>query len=66
MEVSGQFQVSVALPPAFIGQEVAWDPEPVWTLWGTDESLALAGNRIMIIQNVARYYIDWDIPAPLH
>jgi hypothetical protein len=31
--------------PLPTGYEAEWAPEPVWTLWSTEKSLALAGNR---------------------
>jgi hypothetical protein len=33
-----------------------WAPEPVWTLWSTDKSLAPAGNQTPAVQSVARRY----------
>jgi hypothetical protein len=45
------------------GQEAGWAPEPVWTLWSWEESLAPVGNRIPAVQPVAHRYTDWAIPA---
>jgi hypothetical protein len=36
-----------------IGQEAGWVPEPVWTLWRT-ENLAPVGNRTAAVQLIAR------------
>jgi hypothetical protein len=48
MKVSGQPQASAILPPRKeppvpTGQEAVWAPEPVWTLWREEKSLALSG-----------------------
>jgi hypothetical protein len=56
MEVSGQFHARAALPPVPIGQDAGWAPEPVWTLWRREKSLAPAGNRA--VYPVARRYTD--------
>jgi hypothetical protein len=50
MEMSCQLHAPAALSPRKesvvpIGFEAEWAPEPVWTLWRTEESVASAGNR---------------------
>jgi hypothetical protein len=55
MEVSGQLRASVALPQGkepsvTVGWEAGWAPEPVWTLWSTEESLTPAGNRTLAVE----------------
>jgi hypothetical protein len=39
-------------PPVYIGEEVGRAPEPVWTLWRREKSLAPAGIRTSAIQPV--------------
>jgi hypothetical protein len=61
LEVSGQLHIPEVLlsgkgPPLPIGEEAAWAPEPVWTLWSREESLASAGNRIQIPQSLSPYH----------
>jgi hypothetical protein len=63
MEVSGQLQAQAVLPPRkepliLIDSEAGWVPEPAWTLWNIEKSLAPAGNRTPAIQLVARHYTD--------
>jgi hypothetical protein len=38
--------------------EVWWSPEPVWTLWRKEKSLALAGNKTPAVQPVACHCTD--------
>jgi hypothetical protein len=52
MEVSGQLHAPAALLPVPIGQEAGCSPEPVWTLW-TTENPCPTGNRIPDVQPVA-------------
>jgi hypothetical protein len=33
-------------------KEIGWAPEPVWTLWSLEKSLAPARDRILVIQPV--------------
>jgi hypothetical protein len=40
--------------PVPIGEEAGWAPEPVWTLYNTEKTLAPIGNRILAIQPVAK------------
>jgi len=44
-EVSGQLHALAALPPASIGKEAGWAPEPAWTQWGREKFPAPAGNQ---------------------
>jgi hypothetical protein len=63
MEVSGQLHTPAALllgkeHPVPIGYEAGCAPEPVWTLWSREKSLAPAGNRTPAFQPVAHRYAD--------
>jgi hypothetical protein len=63
LDASGQFYAAAALnpgkePAVLIALEMGWDPEPVWTLWNKEKSLASAGNQTPVIQPVAYQYID--------
>jgi hypothetical protein len=54
MEVNGQLHTLAALPPGKeplipIGYEAEWAPDPVWTLWHREKSLASAGNRTSVV-----------------
>jgi hypothetical protein len=49
MEVNGQLRASVALHTGNDAPVTTeWTPEPVWTLWRIEKSLALAGYRTSI------------------
>jgi hypothetical protein len=68
MEVSGQLHAQAPLfpgkePTVLIGEEAGRAPEPVWTLWGTEISLAPAGN-LTPAEPIARRYTDQATPAP--
>jgi hypothetical protein len=41
-----------------IGSEAGWEPEPVWTLWNGEESLAPADNRTTVSQQFVPRYSD--------
>jgi len=50
MEVSGQLNAPVTLPPrkeppVRVGKEVGWAAEPVCTWWRREKFPVLAGNR---------------------
>jgi hypothetical protein len=69
MEVNSQFHVPATLPPSknfpvLIELEAEWIPEPVWTLWSREKSLAPAGTRTPAVQPVHRQYTDLAIPGP--
>jgi hypothetical protein len=58
MEVNGQLHAPAALstgkePLIPIVYEVGWTPEPMWTLWSTETSLAPPGKRTPVVQPVA-------------
>jgi hypothetical protein len=42
-------------PPAPIGYEAGWAPEPVWTLWREEKSCTIE-NRTRVIKPVVRRY----------
>jgi hypothetical protein len=51
MEVNGQLYTPASLSPRKeslvpIGYEAEWAPEPVWTLWSREKSLASLVNPI--------------------
>ena len=48
-------------------KEAGFVPEPIWTLRGSQKSIFLAGNRIMISRfekSVARHFTDCTIASP--
>jgi hypothetical protein len=53
-------------PPVSLRYNSGWAPEPVWTLWNREKSLAPVGNLILPIQPVACHYTDSAIPGFLH
>jgi hypothetical protein len=64
MDVSGQFHASAALssvkePPIPIEQETGWALEPACTLFNTEKSLAVAGNRTPAVYPVARHHYSY-------
>jgi hypothetical protein len=70
MGESGQRHAQAALYPSKvhtvpIAQETGWAPEPVWTQRLEKKSFASAGDRVPVVQSVARHYIDWATPAPI-
>jgi hypothetical protein len=58
---SGLFACRGKSPRYPFGYGAGWAPEPVWTLWRREKSLA--GNWTRAIQPVARYYIYRAVPA---
>jgi hypothetical protein len=61
--VSGQLHISPALPPGKepavpTVQETEWAPQPVWTLWSIEKSVAPAPNRTSAVQLTARRYTE--------
>jgi hypothetical protein len=59
--VSFMFQLLYPLGKEFllsIKQAAGWAPEPVWTLWGREDSLVPARNEILTIQLVAHCSAD--------
>jgi len=44
--------------PVPIGQEAGWASELVWRQRLEEKSFAFAGHRTLIVQSVARHYID--------
>jgi hypothetical protein len=57
------FTLSTALFRAKGSQEAGWAPEPIWTLWSTEKSLAPSGNWTTAVQLLARHYTVWAISA---
>jgi len=54
MEVSGQLDTPVTLPPPVTtGQEAGWAADPVWTRWWREELRDHAGIRIPVAQPVS-------------
>jgi hypothetical protein len=46
-------------PRPLYSLEKSWEgPEPVWTLWSSEKSLAPSGNGTPVVQPVASRYID--------
>jgi hypothetical protein len=63
MEVSGHLYTLATLllskePPITIGTEAGWTPEPEWTLWRKEQSLAPAGNRTSTVQLESHHYTN--------
>jgi hypothetical protein len=57
LEVRGQLHASAALSPKkklpeTIVYEAEWAPEPIWTLWRRQKSLASAGIRAPVVKPV--------------
>jgi hypothetical protein len=54
------------LPSVLPNKETGWDPEPVWTLWGTEVYYDPAGNRhdSSVSSPYPSHYIDCAIPGP--
>jgi hypothetical protein len=55
LDVSRQLHARAALPsekkqPVAIGYETGWAPEPVWTLWSTEEPVSPTMKRLYIMQ----------------
>jgi hypothetical protein len=61
IEVSCHLHAPGALTPVPIGEDAGWAPEPAWTAWSIEKSLAPAGNRIPVVQYVGCHYTDWAI-----
>jgi hypothetical protein len=58
MEKSGQLHAPGSFTPrkepqVLIGKEAGWAPEPVWTTWSREKSIAPAGNRTLAVQPLA-------------
>jgi hypothetical protein len=57
MEASGQHHVPVALPqgknPVLIEEVDGWNPQPVRTIWRTEEGLPRLGFEPRTVQPVA-------------
>jgi hypothetical protein len=48
-------------------QDIGWTPEPVWTIWRSENFLTTSGLKTpspLLVQSVASGYTDWAIPAP--
>jgi hypothetical protein len=60
---------SPSLPPVLIGQEAAWGPGPVWTLWRKRKlppltgmklrSLGLVGHSLVAISTEQKAFRKW-------
>jgi hypothetical protein len=46
-----------------LDRRLGGSPELVWILWRREKSLALARNRTLAIQSIARRYTNWPILA---
>jgi hypothetical protein len=71
LEVSGQSQVLAALslwkkPPVPTGSEFGWTPEPVWTIWKSENSWPYRDSNSdpSIVHPIASRYTDCATAAP--
>jgi hypothetical protein len=51
-------------PPVPIRYEAGWASEPLWTLWGREEYLAVSGNRTPVVQPVTHSNHRWNVLMP--
>jgi hypothetical protein len=73
LEVSGQFQVSAVLllekePPVSVGYEFRWTPEPVSTIWESENSSPCrdSSSDPSIVQPIGSPYTDYATVALYH